>query len=107
MGTSISFTANLLITDGTVRAVVATTDGGSRSIRISPAAYYHLVDVSRQMDLSISYTAHLLITSGTKETIENALLARARQRPVIGPERAAETTKRLIRANTELFRRLS
>ena len=28
-------------------------------------------------------------------------------RPVIGPERAAETTKRLIDKNTELFRRLS
>lgn len=28
-------------------------------------------------------------------------------RPVIGPEQAAETTKRLIDKNTELFRRLS
>ena len=27
--------------------------------------------------------------------------------PVIGPEQAAETTKRLIDKNTELFRRLS
>ena len=106
-GTSISFAANLLITHGAVRVVVATTDGDSRSIRISPAAYHHLVDLARQMDLSISYAAHLLITSGTKETIEDALLTRARERPVIGPDRAAETTKRLIRTNAELFRRLS
>lgn len=107
MDIGISFTANLLIAEGTVRTVVATTDGDSRSIRISPAAYHHLVDISRQMNLSISRAAHLLITSGTKETIEDALLARARQGPAIGPETAAETAKRLIRSNTDLFRRLS
>lgn len=107
LGMSISFTANHLIAEGRVRAVVATTDRGSRSVRISPAAYHHLVEVSRQMDLSISYTAHLLITNGTKETVEDALLARARQCSAIGPEKAAETTKRLIRTNAELFRRLS
>ena len=107
MGTTISFAANLLIIHGTVRVVAATTGENSRSIRISPAAYNCVVDRARQMDLSISYTAHLLITSGTKATIEDALLARARQPPVIGPEKAAETTKRLIRTNAELFRRLS
>ena len=96
MGTSISFAANLLITYGAVRCVVATTDGDSRSVRIPPAAYHRLVDLARRMDLSISCTAHLLITSGTKATIEDALLRRAR-----------ETTKRLIRTNDELFRRLS
>ncbi len=107
MDTGISFTANLLIAEGTVRTAVATTDGESRSIRISPAAYQHLVGISRQMSLSISHAAHLLITGGTKETIEEALLARARQRSAIGPEQAADTAKRLIRTNTDLFRRLS
>ena len=106
MGTSLAFAANLLITHGAVQVVAATTDRNSRSIRISPAAYHHLVDLARQMDLSISYTAHLLITSGTRETIEDALLTRAR-RSVIGPDRAAETAKRLIRTNDDLFRRLS
>ena len=96
LDTGISFTANLLIAAGTVQTVVATTDGDSRSIRISPAAYHHLVGISRQLNLNMSQAAHLLITSGTKETIEDALLARARQ-----------TAKRLIRTNTDLFRRLS
>ena len=107
MDTSIGFAANLLITYGAVRRQVATTDGDSRSIRIPPAAYDHLADMARQMSLSISCTAHLLIMSGTKETIEDALLTRARRRSVIGPDRAAETAKRLIRTNDELFRRLS
>ena len=107
MDTGISFTANLLIAEGAVRTAGATTDGDSRPIRISPAAYHHLVGISRQMNLSISRAAHLLIISGTKETIEDALLVRARQRPAIGPETAAETAKRLIRTNTDLFRRLS
>ena len=107
MDTSITLAANLLITHGSVRAAVTSTDGDSRSIRIPPAAYAHLAEVARQMDLSISCTAHLLITSGTKETIEDALLTRARRRSVIGPDRAAETARRLIRTNDELFRRLS
>ena len=107
LDTGISFTANLLIAEGTVRTVGATAAGDSRSIRISPAAYHHLVGISRKLSLSISRAAHLLITSGTKETIEEALLARGRRRSVIGPERAAETAKRLIRTNADLFRRLS
>ena len=107
LDTGISFTANLLIAAGTAQTVVTTTDGDSRSIQISPAAYHRLVYISQQMSLSISRAAHLLIISGTKETIEDALLAHARQHPAIGPERAAETAKRLIRTNTDLFRRLS
>ena len=91
----------------TVRATDATTDERARSIRISPAAYHHLVGISRKLSLSISRAAHLLIISGTKETIEDALLAHARRHPAIGPERAAETAKRLIRTNADLFRRLS
>ena len=106
MGTSLAFAANLLITHGAVQVVAATTDRNSRSIRISPAAYHRLVDMARKLDLSISYTAHLLITSGTKETVEDALLTRAR-RSAISPDRAAETAKRLIRTNDDLFRRLS
>ncbi len=95
LDTGISFTANLLIAEGTVRTVGATADGDSRSIWISPAAYHHLVGISRKLSLSISRAAHLLIISGTKETIEDALLARAHRHAAIGPGRAAETATRL------------